>query len=150
MLGIFGAEHLRGSFSHVPFIDFFYGQDSQQFVLGVAERNVLIEAQLTTCINGKSQGYGKEMTALQTHLFQNASEIFFADKSVKWRECAAGEQFEVTGISFRNLDRREMTRVPKQFVFGFTPNGQVYQFIAIWRNEFSLILSLQSNFRRVL
>ena len=104
-----GAEDLLSDLLAVPLVGLLYGHYRQELVLGVAERDLLVQVDVAR-LDRKRDRNRKEPTVSQTHLRKHACVVFAAHEPVERGEPAGRQKLKITDRPVRELDGRQAAR----------------------------------------
>ena len=104
-----GAEDLLRDLLTVPLVCLLDGHYRKELVLGVAERDLLVQVDVAR-LDRKRDRNRKEPFISQTHLSKHACVVVAAHKPVERREPAGRQQLQITDRPVRKLDGRETAR----------------------------------------
>jgi hypothetical protein len=103
MAWILRAKNFLGDLVTVPGIDLLDQHDGQQFVLGVAQGNFLIQANIRAGFNRQRDRDGENVSVTQSHLSQHPLVVRLTHKATKGRKGTRGQQFQITHRPGRQL-----------------------------------------------
>ena len=104
-----GAEDLLSDLLAVPLVGILYGHYRKELVLGVAERDLLVQVDVAR-LDRKRDRNRKEPTVSQAHLSKNACVVFAAHEPAERREPSGRQKLKITDCPVRELDRRQAAR----------------------------------------
>ena len=88
----------------VPRVHFLDRHHCQQIILGVAQRDFVVQLHVVRGVDWESHRERKNVAISQTHVVQHSLVVFLAHKPVQGRKSTGGQEFQVANGAFRYLD----------------------------------------------
>ncbi len=132
------VERAKGFLRHlfqIPGVDLLDRHHRQQLVLGVAQRDILAQADRGIGVDRQRHRQREDMAALQAHLVEHALVASLAHKPIERRKRPARQQLKIAERALRDLQRLQPARVGFESIYLFSGNHQVHQLTTIGGNE---------------